>query len=109
MVGVVDVVGMVTASLVNVVDVVDLVGVVGVVGQIDHCNFGRKKSYFLKKEKMPLQHMTLLTHETKEPSKAYSEDLQLDLKSCLTQFGFIDSKRIILNFLKNLNSFSKIN
>ena len=51
-----------------------------------HCNSGRKKSYFLKKEKMPRQHMTHLTHETKEASKAYTKDLQLNFKKLLTQF-----------------------
>ena len=30
---------------------------------------------------MPWQHMTLLTHETKEASKACSEDLQLNFKN----------------------------
>ena len=48
---------------------------------LHHCNFGRKKSYIRKKEKMPRQHMTLLTHETKEASEAYNEDLQVDFKN----------------------------
>ena len=51
--------------------------------------------------------MTLLTHETKEPSKGYSEDLQLNFKKLFNKVWFHRQQKNYFKFLEEFKFFFK--